>query len=54
MFSASNNFLLLAYARTGTNLQENADNDNDNGDDGIRSVDNPSSIVTYCEDHNYV
>jgi hypothetical protein len=48
MFSASDNFLLFAYARTGTNLQENAKNDNDNGDDGIRSVDNPS-IVTYSE-----
>jgi hypothetical protein len=48
MFSASNNFLLFAYAGTGTNLQENADNDNDNGDDGICSVNNPS-IVTYSE-----
>jgi hypothetical protein len=53
MFSASDNFLLFAYTRTGTNLQENADNGNNNGDDGIRSVDNPS-IVTYCEGHNYV
>jgi hypothetical protein len=42
MFLASDNFLLFAYARTATNLQENADNDNDNGDNVIRSVDNPS------------
>jgi hypothetical protein len=52
MFSTSNNFLLLAYARTGTNLQENANNNN-NGNDGIPTVGNPS-IVTYCEGNDYV
>ena len=53
MFSASNKFLLLAYARTGTNLQENANNNNNNGNDGIPTVGNPS-IVTYCEGNDYV
>jgi hypothetical protein len=42
----SDNFLLLAYARPGINLQQNANDDNDNGDNGIRSVGDPS-IVTY-------
>jgi hypothetical protein len=43
MFSASDNFWLLAYARTGTNLQENANNNN--GNDGIpRTVGNPSIV----------
>jgi hypothetical protein len=44
MFSASDIFLLLAYARTGTNLQENANDNGNNTDDNLWSVGNPSKV----------